>query len=65
MGDVEVHPRRLPGRQFVDMDEAIAARAGMSVPAIFATYGESLFRMIETAVCASSAWVSHTSPHSR
>ena len=40
------------GRQFVDVDEVISERAGMSIPALFATRGEREFRAIEAAVCA-------------
>jgi shikimate kinase/3-dehydroquinate synthase len=40
--------RRL-GRSFVDMDEEIEARAGKSIPAIFAEDGQSAFRRLETA----------------
>ncbi len=35
------------GRPFVDMDELIAARAGMSIPEIFARMGEPAFRQME------------------
>ena len=38
------------GRRFVDMDEEIAARAGMSIPDIFRAEGEAGFRARETAV---------------
>ena len=43
--------RRL-GRPFVDMDDEIVARAGKSIPRIFAEDGEPAFRRIESAVCA-------------
>jgi shikimate kinase/3-dehydroquinate synthase len=43
--------RRL-GRKFVDMDNAIVLRAGKPIPRIFAEYGESAFRAIESEVCA-------------
>lgn len=39
------------GRPFVDMDELIAARAGMSIPEIFARMGEPAFRQMEAEVC--------------
>ncbi len=39
------------GRPFVDMDELIAERAGMSIPEIFARMGEPAFRQIEAEVC--------------
>ena len=38
------------GRVFVDADEEIVQRAGMSIPEIFATQGESGFRKLETEV---------------
>lgn len=38
------------GRQFVDADEEIVQKAGMTIPEIFATQGESGFREIETQV---------------
>jgi shikimate kinase len=36
------------GYTFVDLDAEIAARAGMSIPEIFAEYGEEAFRTMET-----------------
>lgn len=42
--------RRL-GRPFVDMDAEIEARAGKSIPRIFAEDGEPAFRAMEAAVC--------------
>jgi 5-deoxy-5-amino-3-dehydroquinate synthase len=39
--------RRL-GRAFVDADEALEARAGRSIPDIFAADGEEAFRLLET-----------------
>ncbi len=42
--------RRL-GRPFVDMDDEIAARAGKSIPRIFAEEGEDAFREMERALC--------------
>lgn len=38
------------GRPFVDLDERIAERAGMSVSAIFARFGEAHFRELEREV---------------
>ena len=38
------------GKQFVDADAAIEQRAGMSIPEIFAKYGEEEFRKLETSV---------------
>jgi shikimate kinase/3-dehydroquinate synthase len=43
--------RRL-GREFVDMDAEIEARAGKPVPRIFAEDGEPTFRQMEAALCA-------------
>jgi len=40
------------GREFVDMDVAIEAEEGMSVPRIFETRGEAYFRERESAWCA-------------
>lgn len=37
------------GYAFVDTDELIAQKAGMSIPEIFATHGEDYFRELETA----------------
>ncbi|MDH7486700.1 MAG: 3-dehydroquinate synthase [Anaerolineae bacterium] len=42
--------RRL-GREFVDMDEVIARRAGKPIPAIFAEEGEAAFRHLEAEHC--------------
>lgn len=41
--------RRL-GREFVDMDAEIEARAGRSIPSIFAEDGEAAFRQMESAL---------------
>lgn len=38
---------RLPGWRYVDLDELIELQAGMSVPKIFALYGEKHFRRLE------------------
>ncbi len=43
--------RRL-GREFVDMDAVIEARAGKPIPRIFAEDGEAAFRQMEAALCA-------------
>lgn len=40
------------GKRFVDADAAIAAKAGCSIPEIFAKDGEDGFRAMETAVLA-------------
>lgn len=37
----------LTGREFIDLDDAIVARAGTSIPDIFATDGEAAFRRAE------------------
>ena len=40
------------GREFVDIDAVVAERAGMSVPEIFATQGEAVFRKMEADAAA-------------
>ncbi|MBC7236214.1 MAG: 3-dehydroquinate synthase [Chloroflexi bacterium] len=42
---------RLLGRPFVDMDERIEERAGMTIPDIFRRQGEAAFRELERAIC--------------
>ncbi|HET6351942.1 MAG TPA: shikimate kinase [Coriobacteriia bacterium] len=42
-------------RPFVDLDDAIEASAGMSVPEVFATLGEERFREMETEALAALA----------
>ncbi len=42
--------RRL-GRPFVDMDTEVEARAGKSIPSVFAEDGEAAFRQMETDLC--------------
>ncbi|MDZ4768659.1 MAG: shikimate kinase [Chloroflexota bacterium] len=42
---------RLVGRPFVDADEEIIRRAGMSIPQIFERDGEAGFRTLERQVC--------------
>lgn len=39
------------GRSYVDMDEIIVQRAGMSIPEIFRQSGEAAFRQMERALC--------------
>lgn len=39
------------GRPFVDLDDLIVARAGKSIPEIFAQDGEPAFRALEAALC--------------
>lgn len=38
------------GRVFVDMDEVLEHRVGLTIPHIFATYGEAAFRAIEKGI---------------
>ncbi|MFN8562758.1 MAG: shikimate kinase [Anaerolineae bacterium] len=38
-------------RRFVDADDVIVERGGMSIPQIFATDGEAAFRALEKEVC--------------
>lgn len=38
------------GKIFIDADDAIVKKAGISIPEIFARYGESEFRKLESAV---------------
>jgi shikimate dehydrogenase len=40
------------GRSFIDTDEAIVKRIGMSIPEYFEKYGEAAFRDVESAVIA-------------
>jgi len=40
------------GRRFVDLDDRVAQRAGFAIPEIFARYGESRFRDLESAALA-------------
>jgi len=40
------------GREFVDLDAVIVERAGMPIPEIFAKYGETYFRQLETEALA-------------
>lgn len=39
------------GRVFIDVDTAIEHRTGLTIPTIFADYGESFFRAIEKGIC--------------
>ncbi len=43
------------GRPFVDMDEHIAARAGMTIPEIFSQHGEPYFRALESELAQNLA----------
>lgn len=38
-------------RVFIDVDTAIEHRTGLTIPTIFAEYGESFFRAIEKGIC--------------
>ena len=42
---------RLCSKEFVDTDSVIERDAGMSIPQIFADYGEKYFRELETEAC--------------
>jgi len=42
------------GWDFVDLDELIESRAGLTVPAIFSQYGESHFRKLESQALAAA-----------
>jgi 3-dehydroquinate synthase len=46
--------RRL-GRNFIDLDDLITARAGMTIPEIFSDGGEPAFRALEAESCAQMA----------
>lgn len=41
---------KLTGSPVMEMDEVIAGRAGMSIPEIFRTKGEDIFRQMETGL---------------
>ncbi len=43
------------GREFVDADPLIVARAGLTIPEIFSQRGEAEFRRLESEVCAELA----------
>jgi 3-dehydroquinate synthase len=43
------------GREFVDLDDLIAERAGKSIPDIFADDGEAAFRELESEMCRQMA----------
>lgn len=46
---------RLLGREFIDTDELIQARSGMTIPEIFTKLGEAAFRQMEREVAAELA----------
>lgn len=56
MGSGKTTVGRILARQlkweFVDTDEEICHRLGMTIPEIFARYGEQTFRQVEAQVCA-------------
>ena len=39
------------GYEFVDMDDVIEQRAGMTIPEVFAQHGEAYFRERERELC--------------
>ena len=43
---------KIMGRRFVDTDQLVEARSGVSIPAIFQVHGEDYFRELERAACA-------------
>ena len=45
---------KIMGRRFVDTDQLVEARSGVSIPAIFQVHGEDYFRELERAACAIS-----------
>lgn len=44
---LEALARRVSGHHYIDLDQYIEAREGMSIPDIFATRGEEAFRLME------------------
>ena len=46
---------KIMGRRFVDTDQLVEARSGVSIPAIFQVHGEDYFRGLERAACAEAA----------
>ena len=42
---------KIMGRRFVDTDQLVEARSGVSIPAIFQVHGEDYFRELERAAC--------------
>ena len=47
--------RAVPGLRFIDLDKAVEAAAGCSIPEIFATRGEEAFRQLEAKVLREAA----------
>lgn len=46
---------KIMGRKFVDTDEMIEEKTGISIPAIFAARGEDYFRELEFEICQKAA----------
>lgn len=46
---------KIMGRRFVDTDELVEQRSGVSIPAIFQVHGEDYFRDLERAACQAAA----------
>lgn len=46
---------QMMSREFVDTDMVIVSRANMTIPEIFAAWGESKFRQLEAEVCVDLA----------
>ena len=46
---------KIMGRKFVDTDEMIEEKTGISIPAIFAARGEVYFRELEFEICQKAA----------
>ena len=41
---------KIMGRRFVDTDQLVEARSGVSIPAIFQVHGEDYFRELQPAL---------------
>ena len=46
---------KIMGRRFVDTDQLVEVRSGVSIPAIFQVHGEDYFRELERAACPADA----------
>lgn len=46
---------KITGRKFVDTDELVEKKQGISIKAIFAAYGEDYFRELEHEICCGTA----------
>lgn len=51
---------KIMGRKFVDTDEMIEEKTGISIPAIFAARGEEYFRDLEFEICRKAAELKNT-----